>query len=350
MKKSAPLFLVIAASVLAASAIDRPAASTPAPAPKPVPSIPQTANTKPSLPQKQNISPEQVWMGIVPMAVPPALVAQLELNGNAGILIRSVGPNSPARKAGLKMYDVLLQINETPIRNAQDIAKAIADSKPGDSANVELIRGAKKQTVKVPLEKRPDNMPKIDGIMSADEQANDPNDEALASQLKTRIIPLLKSQKLGSNNADLNRKLQDLQKKLSHGSSSFEDEMSNMDEHMQRFMQPLLKKGIPQIRSHMSQLQELLNAVEDDMDTPPSLPSFTNSSSSMMMNISDGKGTVTVNKVNGSTNVSVTDNNGTVLYQGPYNTDKEKEAVPANVRARLDEVISPNPSANNGQL
>lgn len=349
MKKSAPLFLVIAASVLAASAIDRPAASTPAPAPQPAPSIPQIANTKPALPQKQNISPGLVWMGIIPMAVPPALVAQLELNGNAGVLVRSVGPNSPARKAGLKTYDVLLQINETPIRSAQDIAKAIADGKPGDSANVELIRGAKKQTIKVSLEKRPDNMPQIDGIMSGDEQANDPKDEALANQLKTRIVPLLKSQKLGGN-ADLNRKLQDLQKKLSNGTSSLEEEMNNMDEHMKQFMQPLLKKGIPKIRSHMSQFQDLLDAVENDVDAPPSLPSFTNSSSSMMMNISDGKGTVTVNKVNGNTNVSVTDNNGTVLYQGPYNTDEEKKAVPADVQSRLNEVIGPDPSANNGQL
>lgn len=330
MKKSARFFLLMAASSLAAMAIDRPETPAPAPAqaaPAPLPSV-AAPNTQALPQQSAKAEPKlnQVWMGIVPATVPEALVAQLELSGNPGLLVNAVGPNSPARKAGIKTYDILLQINGTPLRSAQDIAKSIASSKPGDSVDVELIRGAKKQTVKVPLDRRPDNMPRVDGIMSDD------SDQKLAGQLRNRLLPLVKSRKIQSAGQDITQKMQKLQNKFSN---DLDGEMQKLQEKMETLMQ----QGIPQMDSHVSRLQALFNELENEEDAPPPLPSFTTSSSSAQISMSDGQGTLQISKIDGNTTVSVKDADGKILYNGPYNTDEQKAAVPQDVRARLDSVL-----------
>lgn len=342
MKKNAPLFLLMAASTLAVSAIDRPDAQVAPPAPVPVAPTQTTpaAPTIPATPLQKSSPLGEVWMGIVPTPVPEALVAQLELNGNPGILVRSIGPNSPAKKAGILPYDILLQVNGKPIRAAEDIIKSISDNKPGDSVDVDIIRGSKRQTLKVPLEKRPENLAKVDGIMS-EGNVNDQNpsgeksDAKLASRLKTKILPLVKSQNIDKLTPDLARKLQELQDKLIDETTSFNEDLDNMDEQVKQLVMPLLKQGVPKVRSHLSQLQDILDEVENN----PGVRNLTHSASNAVINIRDNEGSIHLNKTNDSTTVSVKDSTGKVLYDGPYNTDEDKSKVPTEVRQRLDKVI-----------
>lgn len=342
MKKNAPLFLLMAASTLAVSAIDRPDAQAAPPVPVPVAPIqtPPAAPTIPATPLQKSSPLGEVWMGIVPAPVPEALVAQLELDGNPGILVRSVGPSSPAKKAGILPYDILLQVNGKPIRAAEDIIKSISANKPGDSVDVDIIRGSKRQTLKVPLEKRPENLAKVDGIMS-EGNANDQNpadersDAKLASRLKTKILPLVKSKNMDKLTPDLARKLQELQDKLIDETTSFNEDLDNMDEQVKQLVMPLLKQGVPKVRSHLSQLQDILDEVENN----PGVRNLTHSASNAVINIRDNEGSIHLNKTNDNTTVSVKDSTGKVLYDGPYNTDEDKSKVPAEVRQRLDKVI-----------
>lgn len=332
----------MAASTLAVSAIDRPDAQTAPPAP--VPGAPAhthpAAPTIPATPLQKSSPLGEVWMGIVPTPVPEALVVQLELDGNPGILVRAVGPNSPAKKAGILPYDILLQVNGKPIRVSEDIIKSISANKPGDSVDVDIIRGSKRQTLKVPLEKRPENLAKADGIMS-EGNANEPNpsdkksNANLASRLKTKILPLAKSRHMDKLTPDLARKLQELQDKLIDETASFNEDLDNMDDQVKQLVMPLLKQGVPKVRSHLSQLQDILDQVENN----PGVRTLTQSSSNAVINIRDNEGSIHLNKTNDNTTVSVKDSTGKVLYEGPYSTDEDKSKVPTEVRQRLDKVI-----------
>src|SRR5690349_17086935 len=58
----------------------------------------------------QNHAP-QYWIGLLGGTIPPdhMLRAQIDLPENEGLLVQNVMPNSPASKAGLKQFDILVK-------------------------------------------------------------------------------------------------------------------------------------------------------------------------------------------------------------------------------------------------
>jgi C-terminal processing protease CtpA/Prc len=65
-------------------------------------------------------------------------------------------PGSPAAKAGIRPYDILLQVNDKPLRGGRDellaeINREVKDNKLA----IELLRGGKRQTLSVAPAKRP---------------------------------------------------------------------------------------------------------------------------------------------------------------------------------------------------
>jgi serine protease Do len=62
-----------------------------------------------------------------------------------------VDPGSPADKAGLQRYDVIIGINGNPIEDGDDLQFKIAEIKPGTTVNLTIIREGKEKTVSVKI-------------------------------------------------------------------------------------------------------------------------------------------------------------------------------------------------------
>ena len=84
--------------------------------------------------------------------------------------VQQVTPGGPAAKAGLRGGngqeafqgqpfarggDVITKVGDAAITNSDDLAKAIAQFKPGQEADVEVHRGGETKTLKVKLDERP---------------------------------------------------------------------------------------------------------------------------------------------------------------------------------------------------
>jgi hypothetical protein len=95
------------------------------------------------------------WLGIWCSPVPNALRLQLELPAKQGVLVEGVAPDSPAAKAGLARYDVLLRAGEKPLAEPPDLVKAVEAAK-GGKLKLELLRGGKPKTIEIAPEKRPE--------------------------------------------------------------------------------------------------------------------------------------------------------------------------------------------------
>jgi beta-lactamase regulating signal transducer with metallopeptidase domain len=77
-----------------------------------------------------------------------ALADQLNLPKNRGMVITRVEPDSPAAKAGLKVNDILLELDGKAFsQDAQEFHKVIKEIKANSPVNAVLLRKGKRETV-----------------------------------------------------------------------------------------------------------------------------------------------------------------------------------------------------------
>ena len=73
----------------------------------------------------------------------------------AGRGVREVIPGTAAEKAGLKLNDILLEVNDEPLDSREEFIIIISSLKPGDEARILYQRDGAQLAVKVNLGVRP---------------------------------------------------------------------------------------------------------------------------------------------------------------------------------------------------
>ena len=76
-------------------------------------------------------------------------------DGGVGAVVSEVASGSPAEKAGLKVNDVVLEVNGQPITGQGALIGIIRDAAPGDKVEITVKRGEEKQTLSATLVARP---------------------------------------------------------------------------------------------------------------------------------------------------------------------------------------------------
>lgn len=95
------------------------------------------------------------WLGIQIQNISESDAKDLELT-SGGALVMKVEDNSPAQKAGLKRYDLIVAINGKAVKSASDLMMEIANSAPGDEIGITIFRNKDKQTLKIRVSEAPD--------------------------------------------------------------------------------------------------------------------------------------------------------------------------------------------------
>jgi membrane-associated protease RseP (regulator of RpoE activity) len=95
------------------------------------------------------------WLGINCAPVTAELRSHLSLPEKQGVLILAVVKESPAAKAGLEQFDVLLRVNEKPLVEPRDLLAAV-DAAKETKLKIELIRAGKPRTIELTPAKRPE--------------------------------------------------------------------------------------------------------------------------------------------------------------------------------------------------
>jgi S1-C subfamily serine protease len=115
---------------------------------------------------------EYAFVGVTTQSVYPQLAKELGIDVDSGALISKVEPNSPASDAGLKGGsdkirfqaqpvttggDVIIAIDGDKVTSSSDVARLIADRRPGETLTFEVIRGGNHANVEVTLGSRPES-------------------------------------------------------------------------------------------------------------------------------------------------------------------------------------------------
>ncbi|MEB3102455.1 S1C family serine protease [Ferviditalea candida] len=104
---------------------------------------------------KNNIKVPHPYIGIVMRDIQKDWVRELKLDGTDGAVVTSVVQGSPADKAGLQPYDVILDVDGVKVNNADDLSKKIQAHKVGEHVNLGIVRNGTKMITGVTIGDRP---------------------------------------------------------------------------------------------------------------------------------------------------------------------------------------------------
>jgi S1-C subfamily serine protease len=101
------------------------------------------------------------WLGVALEAVTPERAVQLQLREPRGAVITAIAADAdvPARRAGLRAGDVIVQWNGQPMPDPIRLSRLIAQSPPGSSATATVLRDGATREIPIVLGERPDRLP-----------------------------------------------------------------------------------------------------------------------------------------------------------------------------------------------
>jgi serine protease Do len=95
------------------------------------------------------------WIGVQIQTITPEIAEGLGLKHLDGALVAETQPDSPAAKAGVTSRDVIVSVNDVPVRDSRDLAKRIGAMAPGSSVKLGVVRKGEEQVVTVALGELP---------------------------------------------------------------------------------------------------------------------------------------------------------------------------------------------------
>lgn len=91
-------------------------------------------------------------LGITASSADAGMAEALGAPGRTGLIIDAVSKGSAAEKAGVKIGDLLLSVEDRKLDVVRDLSLALIDTRPGDRIGVKVMRGGKPIDLAVALE------------------------------------------------------------------------------------------------------------------------------------------------------------------------------------------------------
>lgn len=85
---------------------------------------------------------------------PPA-ADRFDLATTTGALVIEIVPGGSADNAGIERFDVITRFGDTEIDAADDLTQAVLAASPGDSVEIDIVRGQQRFTATLTVGERP---------------------------------------------------------------------------------------------------------------------------------------------------------------------------------------------------
>jgi serine protease DegS len=95
------------------------------------------------------------WLGIEVQELTPQLAESFGMSDTRGLIIAGIFRNGPAHQAGIQPGDIMIAINDKPIRDRRTSMDQIAKYKPGDEISIDVIRNDQQLSLTVQIFERP---------------------------------------------------------------------------------------------------------------------------------------------------------------------------------------------------
>lgn len=223
------------------------------------------------------------YLGVATSAPPRALRQQLQLPNGIGLVVDFVAPKSPAEEAGLKQYDVLHKLDDQLLVNQQQLAVLVRSHKGGDEVKLTVIRRGKSETITAKLGEK--DLPPLDELRMGDA-------EQMHREIERMLPPnvIVAPPPPGGQPVPPGRRI--LIRPEGPGGGMV-------------FLAPDGSKVV---------------------------------ANSLTITLDDGHGSLTINNNDGHSHLLAKDKDGKVLFDGPIDTEQQRQAMPKEVREKLEKM------------
>lgn len=267
---------------------------------------------------------EVAWLGISTDEACDAIASQLGLKSGEGLVVIYVEPNSPAAKAGLQKFDVLVEMGDQVLVHPLQLRKLVRRQSIGDTIKLNFYRGGKKQSATASLSKTMDH--------------TDASDEIL------RKIPFQLSEERAAK--ELHGQMSGPHEALSHAGykkgSANVDLQWNMEAARKALHEALMRNGNLTwvVGPGVTNLEALtLEGLNVSKGTTFTVKKNANSAKSIAK--ADETGTYVI-VANPKRRLTVHDNDGKLIFDGEIETDEQQQKVPTEIwskaKAMLEEM------------
>jgi serine protease Do len=101
------------------------------------------------------------YIGVALRDLDPDLRSSLGLDARRGVLVQDVTEGSPAARAGVRAYDLIVAVDGKAVDGNDPLIRLIAARRPGTNATLQIVRDGRALSVPVKLAERPTRDPRL---------------------------------------------------------------------------------------------------------------------------------------------------------------------------------------------
>jgi S1-C subfamily serine protease len=96
-----------------------------------------------------------VWVGLSVQELTPPVADQLGVTGEEGLVVWSLERGSPAERAGIRLGDIIREVNGKPVNDPAEARRSIFGARVGDTVRFTVERRDRRLEIPVTLEPIP---------------------------------------------------------------------------------------------------------------------------------------------------------------------------------------------------
>ncbi len=277
------------------------------------------------------------YLGVSTGPVPAAMGAQLNLPEGFGLLVEQVVPDSPAAKAGIQRFDILMRMNDQQLAAPEQLAALVRTAgKDADVAITVVRKGAEqKLTVKV-------------GERMLPEKAS----SGRSGEFNWRVEPL---RQLPEMARDAARRGEEQARRFQEQFRGFQQKMGEFQKRLQEWQKnptgtppeaPKLEmpkspetqppQGAPEPPRPADLLRESRpgGAPSVRVDQDGNVTTWNTAQARIV--IKDDRGEIRIRNENGKRFATVTSPQGSVIFDGPIDTEEQRRGLPEEFRRKIE--------------
>ena len=244
-------------------------------------------------------SKKVTFLGVSASTLPQRMSEQMDLPAGVHLSVDQVSPNSPAEQAGLRLYDVLLQLDDQILVNSSQLKALVRMKKPGDLITLKLLRKGEPKTLDVTL-----------------------------SETDVPTMPRRNSRSLGN--------LDDFFS--TSRPRDFESIFPGLDADLQDLLKGHMSTipGISSFESPKDQPIDPENPLHGNQNQD--IQTFSFSSQENFIVMSDEEGKLEFSQKDGKKYLKFQNSKGEVLYDGPVDSQEQRKNLPEFLRKKLQKI------------